>query len=337
MTRDTIPGLGDMQDLISTEIERWLSSCERDPLAPVHRWGLSPRGKLLRPVLVLQSAATVSGPREQVLPRGQLLPVAVGIELAHVASLAHDDVIDGDAMRRGRASVPSRFGTAHAVLGGDALFFALVQSLAVCHQHGATAEAVVEAVRIVGDSGRDLSAGVAMELMLSGCGQGLPFGGASGTTAYVEMVRLKTAALMSGACQIGAVLVGGCPQEVAALGKFGEALGIAFQIGDDLLPYEPGPISAAKPVDSDLRNLRPALPLMLAVDSANPLDRTRLASGDMRWDEVRALVRDSGAVLRARELRDEYVGRALTALNALPATEHRRHLAALVDYALGGG
>ncbi|MBB1262082.1 polyprenyl synthetase family protein [Streptomyces alkaliterrae] len=318
-------------DAVADGIAVWLAGHAGEPLVDVLDWTLCPPGKLVRPALLLESAAAVGGSYEQVLP------AAVGVGLAHSGSLAHDDLIDGDDLRRGRPAVHRRFDAASAVLSGDALFFALFQQVGECRRRGVPDEAVAEAMEILAEAGRQAACGVARELAWSGGGEGAmgddPVGG------YLETARLKTAVLLRAACQTGAVLGGGDGGQRDALRRFGEALGIAFQIRDDLLPYEPGPrgwASGDKPADSDLRNRRPALPVLLARRLASPAERESINAllagpfpergSDGRQERLCRLVWETGAVREAHRMAREQVERCRAALAVLPSGEHRDRL-----------
>jgi geranylgeranyl pyrophosphate synthase len=246
---------------LSAECERRFPVAAQALLA-IHRYAMFPPGKLLRPLLVLESVLAVGGDAERVLP------AAIGFECAHVASLIHDDIIDHDDTRRGRASVHHRFGLERAIVAGDSLFFQWFDALGECLVRGVPAEQVAAAMRIQAMTGMEVCRGAELELSMCGnihCG----------VDCYLEMARLKTAVLLSGACRAGAVLGGAGPEHERArtLGEFGEALGLAFQIRDDLLPYDSGPEPMDKPAGSDLQNHRPTLPLLLAHAAGTHDDR----------------------------------------------------------------
>ncbi|MEU9343969.1 polyprenyl synthetase family protein [Streptomyces sp. NPDC048278] len=278
----------------------WLSRAAGEPLAEVHRWALHPPGKLVRPVLLLESAAAVGGAYERVMP------AAVGVELVHVASLLHDDILDDDRLRRGKPSGHARFGPGAAVLGGDALMFALFEQVVECGGRGVPEAAVLRAVGTLARAGRRMAQGVARELD--------PVRTPDPVVGYLEMVRLKTSALLSACCEAGAVLGGGSPGQARALAGYGEALGVAFQIRDDLLPYGPEAGREGKPADSDLRNDRPSLPLLLAGPvSADP-------------EKVGRLLVETGALEECTRLARAYAERARRELDALPPGPHRAAL-----------
>ncbi|WP_369221243.1 polyprenyl synthetase family protein [Streptomyces sp. R39] len=285
---------------VEQALRDWLSRDAEGPLAEVHRWALHPPGKLLRPVLLLESAAAVGGSYERVMP------AAVGVELVHVASLLHDDILDDDQLRRGKPSAHARFGPGAAVLSGDALMFALFEQVVECGRRGVPEAAVIRAVGTLARAGRRMAQGVARELD--------PVRVPDAVGGYLEMVRLKTSALLSACCEAGAVLGGGSPGQARALAGYGDALGVAFQIRDDLLPYGPEAGREGKPADSDLRNDRPSLPLLLAGPVPNDPER------------VGRLLVETGALEQSTRLARRYAEQARRELDALPRGPHRSAL-----------
>ncbi|MFC4494398.1 polyprenyl synthetase family protein [Streptomyces ovatisporus] len=307
-------------------LESWLDSRNEDSLAEQHRWALAPPGKLLRPVLLLESALALGGSADQVAP------LAAGFELMHVGSLMHDDIIDGDELRRGRAANHSRYGVDRTVVAADALFFAVFQTLGECRLRGVPDRLITDVTAVVAEAGLDITRGATMELDLSGVLH-------PDTGTYLELVRLKTAALLRAACRSGGVLADGSPEHVAALADFGESLGVAFQIKDDLLPYTAPPGTAGKPPTSDLRNRRPALPLLLAHRHGDDAQRallTELLTGEgeeeLRQERLHRLLETTGALKAAQDTANRRLERCRKALEALPHSPHRSRLAALADH-----
>jgi geranylgeranyl diphosphate synthase type I len=294
---------GDSARLVRAELaRRWPDSV--DPLAAMTRYALLPAGKLIRPVLALECALAVGGRAVDVLP------AVLGLEYLHAATLVHDDIVDGDPVRRGRSSVPARYGVSAALLTGDHLVFAAFEALA----GGAAAERAGPVVTVLARCGADLCRGQVLE-------SGLVGDPAVGAERYLEVVRLKTGALFRAGCEIGALLGGADPATTAGLAAYGEDLGAAFQIRDDLLPYGENP--SGKPATSDLANRRPTLPLLLAHESADPADRDLLAAalGPGAADEaelgrVRAVLERTGALHRAAR---HGVRRAERATTRLPS------------------
>ncbi|EFL20030.1 predicted protein [Streptomyces sp. C] len=292
-------------------------------LDAVHRYALLPTGKLLRPRLLALSALAVGGSLRAVLP------AAVGFEAAHTGSLLHDDIIDQDALRRGRPAVHTEFGPQMAIVAGNALFFTWFTTLAECAAHGIPHQRIVAAMETQAKAGQQICRGAALELTLAGDLEAPP-------DVYLEMARAKTAALFDAACTVGAVLGGGTEHQIAALGAFGDHLGCAFQIRDDLLPYLGDGARAGKPADSDLRNRRPTLPVLLAHQGATPAQRAVLRNcmtpGGDPWEAFRRLagvLRATGALQAAEQRADDHAEQARHALGGIPPGEHRDALLAL--------
>jgi geranylgeranyl diphosphate synthase type I len=228
----------------------------------------------------------------------------------------HDDIIDGDAVRRGRPSVPAAYGVPNAIVAGDNLIFSAFESI-VDEPWVASPARVVAAVGELAEAGRDLCRGQVLESRLVGDLE-------AGTRWYQEMVRLKTGALFRAACYIGATLGGAGADVGSGLAAYGEHVGIAFQIRDDLLSFVATPEQAGKSGTSDLTNGRPTLPLVLAYEAATEADRSELravlrrrAAGDGDVDWVRGLVAASGAVAGARRRMASHVDRAIAELAVL--------------------
>src|ERR1051326_4962185 len=181
-------GLGEMSGRLASAAE--------------HAAGAS--GKLLRPQLILDACRAVGGDPALVLP------AAIGTELGHIASLVHDDVIDGDTVRRGRPAVHSAFGVPLAILTGDLFVFQMFACYVECSERGVSADRTLRAIRILSQACIDVCRGQALEAEIAG-----DFDTTEST--YLEVVRLKTAGVCRAAAEIGATLGGGSSQSVSAL------------------------------------------------------------------------------------------------------------------------
>lgn len=337
----TPPGEAELAELIADSQEltglvdevrsrlagRW--AAEPSLLARMCAHAHTPPGKLFRPILLLESALAVGGD-----PR-RVLPAAAGAESGHVASLVHDDIIDGDDTRRGRPAVHAAFGVGDAIVAGDALIFDLFAGLAECHAEGAPADRVVAALAVVSRCGIDLCRGQSLETEFCASGRFDP-------ESYLDMVRLKTAALFRAACECGALLAGGAHRHVRALGRYAEHLGVAFQIRDDLLPYTSSAAEVGKPATSDVRNGRLTLPVIIAHRRSGVGDRAAIEAalsgpGDpaaAQADLLDVLDR-TGAVTATADWARRYLRFALTALHALPVTASRERLGGYAEAAAG--
>jgi len=197
-------------------------------------------GKRLRPLLVFLAAGAPppSSPG--------LLRAAVAVELVHGATLIHDDVLDGSSLRRGRPTVFAAGGRSMAIATGDLLFSRAFAELA--------ATGSVEAVRVLARASRELAAGEVMQ-------RADAFATNLGVERYLERCRLKTAVLFRAACELGALQAGG-PAD--ALAGFGEQIGLAFQILDDVLDVTGPSERTGKPRGADLLDGTVTLPLIVA-------------------------------------------------------------------------
>jgi geranylgeranyl diphosphate synthase type I len=317
--------------IVAADVRRALEQrpATGDRLDEIARYALLSPGKLLRPLLLVASAEAVGGAREDVLP------AALAVEYLHVASLVHDDIIDGDDLRRGRASVHARYGVADAIVTGDALILGLFGAVADCSAPDA---AVVAAVRVLAQAGEDLCRGQVQEALLVPPGPGVP---GSGLDAYLEMASLKTGALFRGACRAGALLGGGSPAQADVVTAFAEHAGLAFQMYDDLLPFLADPAVTGKPGTSDAANLRPTYPVLLAHREGSAADRHRVEralSGELRpedaHDALREAVVSSGALDLALTGAREEAARAKADLGVLPVADAAGLLAAIADLAV---
>lgn len=312
---------------VQSEVEqRWKETGEL--IEQVCRYALVPSGKMLRPVLLLEACMAVGGDPQQVLP------AAIGTEYGHVASLIHDDIIDADDLRRGQTSVHRRYGLTNAILSGDALIFHLFLSLAECQGRQVPPTRIVEALRVVAASGVDLCRGQSLEGEL--CGDL-----SCDVPSYLKMVQLKTAAFFRGAAECGAVLGGGSPEQVDLLARYGDHLGIAFQISDDLLAYTSSSEKMGKAASSDIKNKRLTLPVIYTYQQGSQAVRSSLkrifdsehpSSED--FFEVARIVQETGALEQARALAGEHAQTAHRLLARLPASPSRERLAFYVELSI---
>lgn len=305
---------------------RW--SAPEGSLNLICRYALEPAGKMLRPLLLLDSALAVGG---ELAP---VLPAAAGAECGHVASLIHDDIIDHDDHRRGKPSVQYAYGVDAAIIAGDALIFDLFVGLAECRDAGVRDGRVVSALKAVARAGIDLCHGQLLEFELS---RDRRFD----VEACLRVAELKTAAFFRGACESGAILGGGDEEAIRALAVYGASLGSAFQIQDDLLPFVSEARLTGKSATSDLRNGRLTLPVVLAHDLGGERDRAVIEdclSGHRDLAHTFAVLRDvierTGALATAAKMALDRARTAQDALRALPASASRERLGHFADLAV---
>jgi geranylgeranyl diphosphate synthase type I len=312
--------------MIEAELRRWVSG-GGDLMEAICAEALFPPGKLLRPVLCLSSALAAGGTADAVLP------IAAALELVHVASLIHDDIVDQDAMRRGRPSVPHRHGIDDALLAGDGLLARTFLALVGAWDAGVPAERMMPAVRVLA---RALQAECRAALLEALLRRDLSID----VEVCLDVIRGKTAALMQAACEIGGIVAGAPPAHVQALRRYGEALGMAFQIRDDLLSYTSDAHTIGKPITSDAQNLYPTLPVLLARDLAGDADRRHLTElfadpedPATAHRELCDLLVRTGAVEETTRRARAYATHARELLAELPPSPSRDQLAELVTTA----
>jgi geranylgeranyl diphosphate synthase type I len=278
-------------------------------------------GKLLRPALTLLSADAVGGSARDALP------AAVAVELAHNFSLLHDDVMDNDVTRRHRPTAWHVFGVAAAILAGDALLTLAFDVLATSGHPAAQ-----DCMRSLGNAVQELIRGQCEDTSFE----------ARTDVSLAECVRMaegKTAALLGRSCALGAAFGGGNPEQIALLGCFGERLGLAFQLVDDLLGIWGEEKVTGKPVYSDLRNRKKSLPVVAALTSGTPA-ATELAAlyhraqplADNELPAVADLVEQAGGRSWTQARTRELVSDALRHLgSARPVPAALAALTALAD------
>jgi len=272
--------------------QRLAEAVERCPgvVAAVGRNAVAAGGKRLRPLLV----HLTSSDRERALRAG------VAIELAHVATLVHDDLIDGAELRRGRSSAWHEHGARAAQAGGDYLFARAMAELADSGD--------LEGVDILARACLAIARGEAMQ-------QRQLHDPNTPIDAYLERISLKTGKLFEAACLLGS--------RDARLGQFGLALGVAFQIADDILDCVGDTIDTGKIPGADLREGVPTLPLVLAARE-DPVVREALAGGSR--EEALVRVAATGALDRSRAMALDYARKAREFLRDEPDLEALTHI-----------
>lgn len=280
-------------------------------------------GKRLRPALALFSAQAVAPrPVDQ-----RVIQMAAAIELIHTATLIHDDVIDHAALRRGQATVNARWGNTLSVLAGDYLY---AQAFCVLSAAGAP-----EVLQFMSRTSQRVCAGEVTQVRHQ-------FDPALNEATYLTIIREKTASLMAAAAQGTALLLGAPAEIVQALGTFGQAFGMAFQIMDDTHDLVGDEDRFGKSLGSDLAQGQLTLPLIVLRDTGDPSARALLTEllerrgvdGHGEAARIKALALAhrvaEHCVAKAQTFADE----ARTALAVLPPSAARQGLLDLTDYIL---
>jgi len=273
-------------------------------------------GKRIRPTLLLL-AAKACGEINNVTYNA-----AITIELLHTASLIHDDVVDESKIRRGVASINAIYDNKMAVLAGDYfLSTALIKSVLTGN---------IDLISNISDLGRDLAEGelnqlsLVKELILD-------------EEEYFQVIKKKTASLMSVCMRIGAMSVNATPEVIEKFTKLGELLGLCFQLRDDIFDYFTNAIG--KPTGNDIREGKVTLPLLYAIRNAPESERTELLTiinsynyTDENIQKLISYAKEHGGIEYAYRKIEEIKLQAETLIAEVPNTEVREALEATVDY-----
>jgi geranylgeranyl pyrophosphate synthase len=305
------PGLAQLESSLAA-----LADNDDAVLGPMLSTVLPGSGKRLRPALSLL-IGRMGGANAEALNH-----MAVGVELLHTASLVHDDIVDESDTRHGGATLYAHVGNALAVLVGDYLFSQAAQEcvatgdLQVVRLFAETLGAMAQGQIL--DANRQLGGHHAWQTVTR--------------ERYFRTIRGKTASLFVLACQGTGQLAGMSPAQVAALGAYGESLGLAFQVVDDILDFTSTEQQLGKPVGSDLRQGTITLPVILLRDHQLADGRLQAAFEAEDVDTQVRLVQESGAIPAAFEEANALVSRARSALLVLPQGIERDALEALAAY-----
>lgn len=285
---------------------------------------LAAGGKRLRPRLTLLGAAAM-GARDL----GEHLPLAAYMELIHVATLIHDDVVDNATTRRGVNATAVDFGNRVSVLAGDYLFAWIFKNVTASYREPIP--------HILSATLADITDGEVLQLRALG-DLGLGLG------AYVEIAAKKTARLFASSAECGALAAGGVPLRVNAVRAFGLNYGIAFQMQDDLLDMTSSEAVIGKPVGNDLREKKMTIPVILALAGGDPNLRSDLerfyAQDDISPGRIAGAIEQigaQGAFAATRAAIADYLERAKASLVPLGNTPARAELIAIADALLGAG
>ncbi len=267
-------------------------------------------GKRIRPRLVLLFAEALGfeGPER--------FELAAVVEFIHTATLLHDDVVDESALRRGRATANAIFGNAASVLVGDFLYSRAFQMM-VSVNHMRVLDVLADATNVIAE-------GEVLQLMNMNDPD-------LTVEAYLQVIRFKTAKLFEASARLGAVLAGASATVEEACADYGRSLGTAFQLVDDLLDYEGNSEALGKNIGDDLREGKPTLPLLLAMASATPAERSLMRQaiehGEVqRLPEILDIVRRTGALDATRAAAQQQAELARAALSAVPESPARNAL-----------
>ena len=321
--------IADDLSLVESALQEQLaSSSELVGLLGAHVLGSG--GKRMRPALVLLVAELCgyTGPRS--------IHMGAAVELLHTATLLHDDVVDVSQLRRGRPSANAVWGNRRAVLAGDFLY---ARSSAMIVDDGDT-----DILMVFADTIKSMAEGELIQLARS-------FDPSVTASHYFSVIEHKSAALLKGSCDVGAIIGGVTRAERRKLAEFGRELGLAFQLRDDALDYEAGESALGKRLHDDLREGKVTLPLLLALKRCTAAERDAVGVllknaarivgvADSQSGEVLDLEPALEVVQRYRGVPDtmrfahEHAARATAAIAPFPDGCSKRDLLSAAEFAV---
>lgn len=275
-------------------------------------------GKRLRPILTL-AAAQLCGYRGDAHVR-----LAAAVEFIHSATLLHDDVVDKSDLRRGRKTANFHWGNKNSILVGDYVFARSFQLMVETDS--------IDALRILSDASAVIAEGEVLQLAMQN-------DLSTGEETYFQVIRGKTAALFSAASEVGAVITGVDAEKQRALRNYGDQLGIAFQIADDLLDYGGSSAALGKNVGDDFAEGKITLPVLVAYDRADDegkafwkrvIEKRDQSDGDL--EQALELLDSTGALLETKRKAELHALAARDALDVFPQSELRDALRDLVAF-----
>ncbi len=267
-------------------------------------------GKRIRPRLVLLFSEALG------FEGAERFELAAIVEFIHTATLLHDDVVDESALRRGRATANAMFGNAASVLVGDFLYSRAFQMMVGVNR--------MRVLQVLADATNVIAEGEVLQLMNMHDPD-------LAVDDYLQVIRYKTAKLFEASARLGAVLANATPELEEACADYGRSLGTAFQLVDDLLDYEGNSDELGKNVGDDLREGKPTLPLLLALERAAPAEqaliRHAIEHGEQeRLQNILEIVRRTGSLDATRDAAQAESDKARAALAQLPPSRAREAL-----------
>jgi octaprenyl-diphosphate synthase len=272
----------------------------------VSQYIISAGGKRLRPVLLLLCCGALG------YEGAQRYNLAAVVEFIHTATLLHDDVVDESALRRGHATANAKFGNPASVLVGDFLYSRAFQMMVEAQS--------MRIMQVLADATNVIAEGEVLQLMNM-------HNAALDEAGYLQVIRSKTAKLFEASARVGAMLAQASAEQEQACSDYGQALGTAFQVIDDVLDYTGDSAVMGKNLGDDLREGKTTLPLIAAMqrgtDAERQLVQTAIETGDVTLlEQVIAIVRNTGALEVAQAAAHAEAQRAIRAAQCLPAGAH---------------
>ncbi len=287
-------------------------------IGQVSRYIIAAGGKRLRPALLLLTCGALGYVGEQ------RFNLAAVVEFIHTATLLHDDVVDDSALRRGNATANETFGNPASVLVGDFLYSRSFQMMVDAQN--------MRVMQVLADATNVIAEGEVMQLMNMHNAE-------LDEAGYLQVIRSKTAKLFEASARVGAILADSTPETETICADYGQALGTAFQVIDDVLDYTGEAAIMGKNLGDDLREGKATLPLIAAMQRGTAeqrqLVKTAIETGNVAMlDRVVEIVRSTGALDVARLAASQEAQRAIAAAQRLPSGPHTECLIQLASQLL---
>jgi len=284
----------------------------------VAQYIISAGGKRLRPVILLLTSGALN------YQDARKFSLAAVVEFIHTATLLHDDVVDESTLRRGRPTANENFGNPASVLVGDFLYSRAFQMMVDAGS--------MRIMQVLADATNVIAEGEVLQLMNM-------HDASLDEEAYLRVIRSKTAKLFEASSRLAAILANASPELEEACAEYGQALGTAFQVIDDVLDYEGNAAEMGKNLGDDLREGKATLPLILAMQRGTPaqkeLVQKAIETGSVdQLSQVIAIVRETGALDGSRQAAMAEAQRAINAAQHLPNGDYKDALIALASQLL---
>ena len=322
---ESLAWLQDYAALVNSEIEELHLHSNSTTLESAVADALSVGGKRVRATLALLWCEVYSGDPKPAVPLG------VAYELAHASALVQDDIIDHAGMRRGEKSITAKYGLETALLASDLLLFNVPKMVA---KYGyLDGQRLAKIFDLVGEACRATTWGEFLDLQMAR-------GPGGSEEDYDEMIRLKTSTLLSAPCASGAMVGGASDENVQLAVKFGEEVGMAYQIQDDVLDLVGDEEILGKPLFMDLRGGKKGVVLAHCTSMCSPEEKMFIEgllgrSGAYTKEEISrllAIIERNGSLQHASEMVARHTKRAREVLDPVPEGTAKSHLAELTDY-----
>lgn len=282
---------------------------------------LNAGGKRLRPALVLLAADAVRAGASE-----DIFEAALALEWTHTFTLVHDDIMDGDSLRRGEPTVHTVYGEPTAILAGDCLYADAFMH--ICRVKNAEDKAKLASIQMLSHACHELCEGQQDDMMFETRND-------VSEQEYLSMVRKKTGVLYAAAAGIGAALAGGSPQQIAAMYTLGLNTGIAFQIRDDVIDLLASPDVSGKNQASDLRENKQTIVAITAREAG--VDLSKYHKADLSQEEIAeaiSVLDEAGVLLAVKEKAETLINDAKKGLDVIPESDAKALILEMVDYFL---